>query len=141
MSNGARAATVTLLACGTVSRSGGGPSRLAMTVRRWRLPIFVGLVAIVGMVAYSMLEPHLVFGAKGWVESQHNDLWAGWRSAALLTYRGGYAHVYSYNIELETAPGWELFIAPIARSLSHCLSLIRLRTHIPRRGGWSARSP
>ena len=89
--------------------------RLAEAFRRRLLPLGVSLVAVVGAMAFSMVDFSLLHGFGRWYESGFNDFWRAWASSAYMTFGGGYSHIYALNSALETAPTVQLVAAPVAR--------------------------
>jgi hypothetical protein len=106
----------------TVRRRGSwrGPFvAVADAFRRRRVALLVVLVAVVGAMAFSMLDSSLLHGSGQWYEASFNDFWRNWADGAFVTYSGGLGHLYLLDRTLETAPAWQVLIAPAARLGSH----------------------
>ena len=102
----------------TARRRGGwrGPiDAVVEAYRRRRLALAVSLVAVVGAMAFSMLDSSVLHGSGQWYEASFNDFWRNWVDGALVTYSGGFGHLYLLDRTLETAPAWQVLIAPVAR--------------------------
>jgi hypothetical protein len=85
-----------------------------MVVRReWALG--VGVVAVVGAMAFSMVDSSLLHGSGQWFTSDYGDLWRNWVDGQLVTHAGGLGHLYRLDPSLETAPTLQVFLAPVAR--------------------------
>jgi hypothetical protein len=89
-------------------------STVAAVRRRW-LALAVSAVAVVGAMAFSMVDASLLHGSGQWYESSFNDFWRNWADSIYLTHAGGYAHLYRLDNTLETAPAMQVVMAPIAR--------------------------
>ncbi len=89
---------------------------VAAALKRRAPALGVCLLAIVGAMAFSMLDDPLLHGLHQWFESGYNDFWRSWASSADMTYAGGYGHIYKLDAALETAPAWLALIAPISRA-------------------------
>jgi hypothetical protein len=85
--------------------------------RRW-LALAVSAVAVVGAMAFSMVDSSLLHGSGQWFESGFNDFWQNWSDATFLTFGGGYGHIYLLDRTLETAPALQVLTAPVARLAS-----------------------
>lgn len=83
--------------------------------RRRRLGLIAGVLAVVGAMAFSMLDSSVLHGSGQWYEASYNDFWRNWIDAAQMTFGGGYGHIYRLDNTLETAPAFQLLISPIAR--------------------------
>ncbi len=92
---------------------------VAEAFRRRRVALAVSLVAIVGAMAFSMVDSSFLHGNGQWYESGFNDFWRNWTDGAFVTYSGGLGHLYILDKTLETAPAWQVLIAPVARLGSH----------------------
>jgi hypothetical protein len=88
---------------------------LAAAFGRRNLALGMTLVAVVGAMAFSMLDFSLLHGVGQWYEAGFNDFWRSWASSSYMTYSGGYGHIYALNTALETAPAWLFTIAPVSR--------------------------
>ncbi|MGD0313900.1 MAG: hypothetical protein ABSC90_15720 [Acidimicrobiales bacterium] len=88
---------------------------VAEAFRRRRLAFAVTLVGVVGGMAFAMLDASLLHGAGQWYESSFNDFWRNWSDGAFVTFSGGFGHLYLLDRTLETAPAWQVLIAPVAR--------------------------
>jgi hypothetical protein len=75
-------------------------------LRRRRAALIVLAVAVPLALAYSMLEPLVVHDRHDWLATPYNDPWAAWKSSGLLTCGGGYPHIFRFDYQLETVPGW-----------------------------------
>jgi hypothetical protein len=109
-----------LVAClvATVRRRGNwrGPlDAVAEAFRRRYVALAVSLVAVVGAMAFSMVDSSLLHGSGQWYASSFNDFWRNWTDGAFVTYAGGLGHLYLLDRTLETAPAWQVLIAPVAR--------------------------
>lgn len=83
---------------------------------RRRLALAVSVLAVVGAMAFSMVDTTVLHGVGGWwMEAGYNDFWRAWSNAADMTYSGGYGHVFGLDTALETTPAWLVVIAPVAR--------------------------
>ncbi len=87
-----------------------------VAIRRRQLALGVSLVAVIGAMAFSMVDFSLLHGIGNWDQSGFNDLWRSWSSSALMTFGGGYGHVFALDSALETAPALQVVVAPIARA-------------------------
>jgi hypothetical protein len=85
---------------------------------RRKVALGVSVLAVVGAMAFAMLDSSLLHGFGRWYEAGFDDFWRAWTSADYMTFGGGYAHVYALNPALETAPTLEVFVAPVARLAS-----------------------
>ena len=90
----------------------------ASAIRRRYLALGVGLLGIVGAMAFSMLDSSLLHGVGQWYESGYNDFWRSWSTAADVTRAGGLGHVFSLDTALETTPTWLIVLSPLARLAS-----------------------
>ena len=66
-----------------------------------------------------MLDSSVLHGSGQWYEASFNDFWRNWNDGVLMTYSGGFGHLYLIDRTLETAPAWQVLTAPIARLGSH----------------------
>jgi hypothetical protein len=87
----------------------------ARTITRRRLALSISLVAVIGTMVFSMVDFSLLHGVGEWYEAGFNDFWRAWSTSYLMTFSGGYGHVYTLDSALETAPAALVFIAPISR--------------------------
>jgi len=93
-----------------------GPFQAAAEAfRRRQLALAVSVLGVIGGVAFSMVNSSLLHGFGQWFEASFNDFWTSWASAADMTFGGGFGHVFVLDRALETAPGWLVVIAPVAR--------------------------
>jgi hypothetical protein len=88
---------------------------LAEAFGRRKLALGVSVLAVVGAMAFSMVDSSLLHGVGQWYEAGYNDFWRSWTNASYMTYAGGYGHIYVLDQALETAPAWLALIAPISR--------------------------
>ena len=83
---------------------------------RRKLALLVALVAVVGAMAFTMLESSVMRGFGEWFGvASFGDFWENWADSAYMTFAGGYGHVYVLDRTLETAPALQVVMAPIAR--------------------------
>jgi hypothetical protein len=80
-----------------------------------QLALGVAVVAVVGAMAFSMLDFSLLHHVGLWYESSFDDFWRSWSNSANMTFGGGYGHIFTLDAALETAPAWQVITAPIAR--------------------------
>lgn len=82
--------------------------------RRW-VALAVAALGIVGAMVVTMTEWSVLHGSGGWYAvSGATDLWQNWGDAARLTHGGGLGHLYTLDPTLETAPAFQVLIAPVA---------------------------
>lgn len=81
--------------------------------RRW-LALAAGVLTIVGAMAWSFFEMPVVRGLSIWTVGNPSDLWLSWRASGVLLAGGGYSQVFSFDSSLQTAPGWQVLVSPIA---------------------------
>ncbi len=86
-------------------------------VRR-RLALGVTVIAVVGAMAFSMLDSSLFHGVGEWSVSTFGDFWRNWDDAGYVTHAGGYGHLYELDRTLETPPSLQVLLAPFARIAS-----------------------
>ncbi len=102
-----------------LARRGGGGRQAIRVVgaayRRRRVALGVSLLAVIGSMAFVMLESSVLHGVGQWVVANPNDLWRNWADAANITYSGGLGHLYGLDTTLETAPALQVLTAPVAR--------------------------
>ena len=104
------------VACVRRRRHGRGPLDAVIEAFGHRkLALGVSLLAVIGAMAFSMLDSSLLHGSGQWFESSYNDFWRNWADSAYLTFGGGYGHLYMLDRTLETAPAVQVLMAPIAR--------------------------
>jgi hypothetical protein len=85
-------------------------------VRRRRVALGVSLVAVVGAMAFTMLDSTVMRGfGEWWGVASFGDFWQNWADSAYTTFAGGYGHLYTLDHTLETAPAFQVVTAPIAR--------------------------
>ena len=111
-------AAIVFCVIASIRRSGSwtGPfEAFAGSLRRRGLALGISLVAVVGAMAFAMVDASLLHGFGQWYEAGFNDFWRAWATSADMTYSGGYGHIYALNVALETAPAWLVVIAPISR--------------------------
>ena len=84
--------------------------------RRRKLALGVSVVAVVGAMAFTMLDSTVMRGfGEWWGVATFGDFWQNWADAAYMTFAGGYGHIYVLDRTLETAPALQVITAPIAR--------------------------
>ena len=83
---------------------------------RRKLALAVSAVAVIGAMAFTMLESTVTRGFGEWFGvASFGDFWQNWADAAYTTFAGGYGHIYLLDRTLETAPALQVVTAPIAR--------------------------
>jgi hypothetical protein len=83
---------------------------------RRKLALLVSLLAVIGAMAFSMLDSTVMRGfGEWWGVASFGDFWQNWADAAYTTFSGGYGHLYVLDRTLETAPAFQVLTAPIAR--------------------------
>ncbi len=86
---------------------------------RRKVAIGVSLAAVIGAMAFSMLDSTIMRGFGEWYGvATFGDFWQNWVDAAYTTFAGGYGHIYVLDRSLETAPALQVVTAPIARLAS-----------------------
>jgi hypothetical protein len=81
-----------------------------------RVALGVSVLAVIGAMAFSMLDSTVMRGfGEWWGVATFGDFWRNWADAAYMTFSGGYGHVYVLDRTLETAPALQVITAPIAR--------------------------
>lgn len=84
---------------------------------RRKVALGVSVAAVVGGMAFSMLDSTVMRGfGEWWGVASFGDFWQNWADAAYMTFSGGYGHIYVLDRTLETAPALQVIIAPIARA-------------------------
>ncbi len=83
---------------------------------RRKIALGVSLLAVIGTMAFAMLDSSLLHGSGQWFEASYDDFWRNWADAAYMTFAGGYGHIYVLDGTLETAPAFQLIAAPVARA-------------------------
>ena len=111
-------AALAILACARRRHSWRGPLDAVLEAfGRRKIALGVSLLAVVGAMAFAMLDSSVLHGS-GQYEASFDDLWRNWADGAYLTFGGGYGHIYVLDRTLETAPALQVAIAPIARCAS-----------------------
>ncbi len=104
---------------GCVRRRGSwrGPfAAVAEAFGRRKLALAVSAAAVIGAMAFTMLESTITRGFGEWFGvASFGDFWQNWADAAYTTFAGGYGHLYALDRTLETAPALQVVTAPIAR--------------------------
>jgi hypothetical protein len=108
---------VSIVACARRRGSWRGPlDAVAEAFGRRKLALGISVVAVVGAMAFSMLESSVMRGFGEWFGvASFGDFWQNWADAAYMTFAGGYGHIYVLDRTLETAPALQVIMAPIAR--------------------------
>ena len=84
---------------------------------RRKVALGVSVLAVIGAMAFSMLDATVFKGFGEWFGvASYGDFWQNWADAAYTTFAGGYGHIYVLDRSLETAPALQVTIAPIARA-------------------------
>jgi hypothetical protein len=110
------AIAIGVVACARRRRNGRGlRDAVFEAFGRRKIALGVSLLAVVGAMAFSMVDSSLLHGSGQWFESSYNDFWRNWADSAYLTFSGGYGHLYVLDRTLETAPAIQVLMAPIAR--------------------------
>ncbi len=106
-----------IVACARRRGSWRGPfEAVAEAFGRRKLALGVSLLAVVGAIAFSMLDSTIWRGFGEWFGvATFGDFWQNWADAAYMTFAGGYGHIYVLDRTLETAPALQVITAPIAR--------------------------
>ena len=92
-----------------------GPfAAVAEAFERRKVALGVSVLAVVGAMAFSMLDAARLRGLGEWWGG-FGDFWKNWADAAYMTFAGGYGHIYVLDRTLETAPALQVITAPIAR--------------------------
>jgi hypothetical protein len=109
-----------IVACARRRGSWRGPfAAVAEAFGRRKLALGVSVVAVIGAMAFSMLESTIVRHFGEWYGlATFGDFWQNWADAARVTFSGGFGHVYVLDSSLETAPALQVITAPIARLAS-----------------------
>jgi hypothetical protein len=94
-----------------------GPfAAIAEACMRRKLALGVSLLAVLGAMAFTMLDATIMRGfGEWWGVASFGDFWQNWSDAAYTTFAGGYGHLYVLDRTLETAPAFQVITAPIAR--------------------------
>ena len=83
---------------------------------RRKVALGVSVVAVVGAMAFSMLDSTVLRGfGEWWGVATFGDFWQNWADSAYMTFAGGYGHIYVLDRTLETVPALQVISAPIAR--------------------------
>ncbi len=110
------AVVIGTVACARRRQKWRGPlDAMVEAFSRRRIALGVSLLAVVGAMAFSMLDSSVLHGSGQWYEASFNDFWRNWADGAYMTFGGGYGHIYTLDRTLETAPALQVVIAPIAR--------------------------
>jgi len=110
------AVVIGIVACVRRRQHWRGPlDAVAEAFTRRKIALGVSLLAVVGAMAFSMLDSSVLHGSGQWYEASFNDFWRNWADGAYLTFGGGYGHIFILDRTLETAPALQVVIAPIAR--------------------------
>lgn len=89
---------------------------VAEAFSRRKIALGVSVAAVVGAMAFSMLDSTIMRGFGEWYGvATYGDFWQNWADAAYTTFAGGYGHIYVLDRTLETAPALQVVTAPIAR--------------------------
>lgn len=106
-----------IVACARRRKSWRGPfTAVAQAFDRRKVALGVSVVAVVGAMAFSMLESTVTRGFSQWEGvATFGDFWRNWADAAYMTFAGGYGHIYVLDRTLETVPALQVITAPIAR--------------------------
>jgi hypothetical protein len=109
-----------IVACARRRGSWRGPFvACAEAFGRRKVALGVSVVAVVGAMAFSMLDSTIMRGFGEWFGvATYGDFWQNWADATYTTFAGGYGHIYVLDRTLETAPALQVIIAPIARLAS-----------------------
>ncbi len=111
------AVAVGIVLCARRRGSWRGPFQaVAEAFGRRKLALAVSAVAVIGAMAFVMLDASLLHGFGQWSVASFGDLWINWADSAYMTFAGGYGHVYVLDPTLETAPALQVVTAPIARA-------------------------
>jgi hypothetical protein len=93
---------------------------VAESFGRRRVALGVSVLAVVGAMAFTMLDSTIMRGFGEWFGvATFGDFWQNWADAAYMTFSGGYGHIYVLDRTLETAPALQVITAPIARLAFH----------------------
>ena len=95
-----------IVACARRRGSWRGPFvAVAEAFGRRKVALGVSVVAVVGAMAFSMLDSTVMRGFGEWYGlATFGDFWQNWADAAHMTFAGGYGHIYVLDRTLETAP-------------------------------------
>ena len=106
-----------IVACARRRGSWRGPFvAVAEAFGRRKVALGVSVLAVVGAMAFSMLDSTVMRGFGEWYGlATFGDFWQNWADAAYMTFAGGYGHIYVLDRTLETAPALQVITAPIAR--------------------------
>ena len=76
---------------------------------RRKVALGVSAVAVLGAMAFSMLDSTVTRGFGEWFGvATFGDFWQNWVDAAYMTFAGGYGHIYVLDRTLETAPALQV---------------------------------
>jgi hypothetical protein len=105
------------VACARRRGSWRGPlDAILEAFRRRKVALAVSVLAVVGAMAFSMLDSTITRGfGEWWSVATFGDFWQNWADAANTTFAGGYGHIYVLDRTLETAPALQVLTAPVAR--------------------------
>ena len=106
-----------IVACARRRGSWRGPfAAIAEAFGRRKVALGVSVVAVIGAMAFSMLESTIMRNFGEWYGlATFGDFWQNWADAARMTFSSGFGHVYVLDSSLETAPALQVITAPIAR--------------------------
>ncbi len=109
-----------VVACARRRGSWRGPiAAVTQAFARRKVALGVSVVAVVGAVAFTMLDSTVMRGfGEWWGVASFGDFWQNWADAMYMTFAGGYGHIYVLDRTLETAPALQVIMAPIARLAS-----------------------
>jgi hypothetical protein len=112
---------VGIVACARRRESWRGPfEAVAEAFGRRKVALGVSVLAVVGAIAFSMLDSTIMRGfGEWWGIATFGDFWQNWADSAYMTFAGGYGHIYVLDRTLETAPALQVISAPIARLAFH----------------------
>ncbi len=114
------ALAVGIVSCARRRGSWKGPFvAVAEAFGRRKVALAVSAAAVLGAMAFSMLDSTITRGiGEWWSVATFGDFWQNWVDAANMTFAGGYGHIYVLDRTLETAPALQVVLAPIARLAS-----------------------
>lgn len=106
-----------IVGCARRRGSWRGPfAAVAEAFDRRKLALAISAVAVIGAMAFTMVESTVTRGFGEWFGvASFGDFWQNWADAAYTTFAGGYGHLYVLDRTLETAPALQVVTAPIAR--------------------------